>query len=206
MKTNPKLIGSLLIGASFGLVVLWLFIKTGYEVSLGGANISARDPQGNELASGLPITRELLKIIIGNASAKEVIARLPLSVIVCLTGHLAGLWVLWSPKVGSRAKKRFFLVQMPLFASGFLGVVLWMSSLITRSPVDGKSIGEDPWQASAFASWVVASAIIAFMAWRAERKAFRWPDFAAQQRAIFGDHMLPAGTIRQLMDEERGER
>lgn len=33
----------------------------------------------------------------------------------------------------------------------------------------------------------------------------RWPDFAAQQRAIFGDRVLPAGTIQQLMDEERGE-
>lgn len=34
----------------------------------------------------------------------------------------------------------------------------------------------------------------------------QWPDFEAQQREIFGDRVLPAGTIQQLMDEERGER
>jgi hypothetical protein len=34
----------------------------------------------------------------------------------------------------------------------------------------------------------------------------QWPDFEAQQRAIFGDRVLPAGTIQELMDEERGER
>jgi antitoxin (DNA-binding transcriptional repressor) of toxin-antitoxin stability system len=33
----------------------------------------------------------------------------------------------------------------------------------------------------------------------------QWPDFEAQRRAIFGDRVLPAGTIQELMDEERGE-
>lgn len=33
----------------------------------------------------------------------------------------------------------------------------------------------------------------------------RWPDFAARRRAIFGDKVLPAGTIQALIDEDRGE-
>ena len=41
---------------------------------------------------------------------------------------------------------------------------------------------------------------------RTEFQTVKWPDFEAQQRAIFGDRMLPAGTIQQLMDEERGSR
>jgi hypothetical protein len=36
-------------------------------------------------------------------------------------------------------------------------------------------------------------------------KSFRWPDFAAQQRSVFGERVLPAGTIQKLMDEEREE-
>jgi antitoxin (DNA-binding transcriptional repressor) of toxin-antitoxin stability system len=33
----------------------------------------------------------------------------------------------------------------------------------------------------------------------------RWPDFAARRRAIFGDTVLPAGTVQELIDEDRGE-
>jgi antitoxin (DNA-binding transcriptional repressor) of toxin-antitoxin stability system len=36
-------------------------------------------------------------------------------------------------------------------------------------------------------------------------KKVQWPDFASQQRAVFGDAMLPAGTIQALIDEDRGE-
>lgn len=31
-----------------------------------------------------------------------------------------------------------------------------------------------------------------------------WPDFAARQRRIFGDVMLPAGTVDALLNEDRG--
>ena len=31
-----------------------------------------------------------------------------------------------------------------------------------------------------------------------------WPDFAARRQAVFGDAVLPAGTIRALIDEDRG--
>lgn len=40
---------------------------------------------------------------------------------------------------------------------------------------------------------------------RAQTKEVQWPDFAAQQQAIFGDRVLPAGTVQKLIDEERGE-
>lgn len=33
----------------------------------------------------------------------------------------------------------------------------------------------------------------------------RWPDFAARRRAVFGDKVLPAGTVQALIDEDRGE-
>ena len=32
-----------------------------------------------------------------------------------------------------------------------------------------------------------------------------WPDFAARRRAIFGDLLLPADTVQELIDEDRGE-
>ncbi len=31
-----------------------------------------------------------------------------------------------------------------------------------------------------------------------------WPDFAARQRRIFGNVMLPAGTVDALINEDRG--
>jgi hypothetical protein len=37
-------------------------------------------------------------------------------------------------------------------------------------------------------------------------KAFNWPDFAAQRRAVFGDRVLPPGTVQSLIDEDRDER
>lgn len=37
-------------------------------------------------------------------------------------------------------------------------------------------------------------------------KPFNWPDFAAQRRAVFGDRVLPAGTVQSIIDEDRGER
>ncbi len=37
-------------------------------------------------------------------------------------------------------------------------------------------------------------------------QSVQWPDFAARQRKIFGDRVLPAGTIQSLIDEDRGER
>lgn len=33
----------------------------------------------------------------------------------------------------------------------------------------------------------------------------RWPDFAARRRAVFGEKVLPAGTVQALIDEDRGE-
>lgn len=35
---------------------------------------------------------------------------------------------------------------------------------------------------------------------------WQWPDFAAQQRAVFGDRVLPAGTLQALLDDDRGDR
>jgi len=32
----------------------------------------------------------------------------------------------------------------------------------------------------------------------------QWPDFAARRRAVFGDAVLPAGTVQSLIDEDRG--
>jgi len=40
---------------------------------------------------------------------------------------------------------------------------------------------------------------------RAEAKKVQWPDFAAQRRAVFGDRVLPAGTVQSLMNEDRDE-
>lgn len=182
MTTKQKLIGSLLISMSFGWVVLWWFIKTGYEVTM-----SARDASGHELGASFPITWGLLGIMVRNVSASDVNHRLTLSVIGCLTAHLAGLWVLWSGTLSSRAKTRFFLVQIPLFASGILGVVLWMSSLINGIPPEGKCIDADPWWATAFASWVVVSVIVAIMTWWTDRKTVLCPDYVSRQRAVFGD-------------------
>lgn len=39
-----------------------------------------------------------------------------------------------------------------------------------------------------------------------ESRRATWPDFAARQRRLFGDRILPAGTIQALIDEDRGER
>lgn len=37
-------------------------------------------------------------------------------------------------------------------------------------------------------------------------EATAWPDFAARRRAIFGESfMLPAGTLKDLINEDRGE-
>ncbi len=37
-------------------------------------------------------------------------------------------------------------------------------------------------------------------------KPVQWPDYAQRMRDIFGDRVLPAGTIQALIDEDRGER
>ena len=38
-----------------------------------------------------------------------------------------------------------------------------------------------------------------------ETTKVQWPDFAAQRRAIFGDRVLPPGTVQSLIDEDRDE-
>ena len=37
-----------------------------------------------------------------------------------------------------------------------------------------------------------------------DKESAAWPDFAARRRAIFGDVMLPAGTVAALVNEDRG--
>lgn len=34
-------------------------------------------------------------------------------------------------------------------------------------------------------------------------EAVRWPDFAARRRTVFGNAVLPAGTVQALVNEDR---
>ncbi|MDB6120519.1 MAG: hypothetical protein JWO08_4300, partial [Verrucomicrobiaceae bacterium] len=133
-----------------------------------------------EVGFAKPLTWELVWLMISHATRPGLTDQFVPSVLACMAAHVVGLGLLWSSKISASQKTVFFAAQLLLFASGILGVLLWIHGLIMQAPPDGECIDEDPYRASAFAGWVVASSIIALLSW-----------CAGPAESLTLDHALP---------------
>jgi len=165
MKTKYQIIGSLLICLSFGMLVFWLVLKTGYEVSARGASTPLMDSSGHELGFLQPLTWELVAMMMAKVSVHDVMQRVAPPVVWCAMAHGIGLLVLWLRVVTIQMKTAFFAAQLVFFASGFLGILMWTAGFLISAVPDGECIDDDPLWASAFAGWFFVSALIAGTTW-----------------------------------------